>query len=77
MCIRDSKLSVDTPAGIAKQKMTEIKRNYLPRIIMSSIDDFEDNWDKYIYELRSNVNINEYEKALTNEVKRRVKEYSD
>ena len=54
-------LSVDTPAGIAKQKMTEIKRN----------------WDKYIYELRSNVNINEYEKALTNEVKRRVKEYSD
>ncbi|WP_195949127.1 extracellular solute-binding protein [Clostridium saudiense] len=70
-------LSVDTPAGIAKQKMTEIKRNYLPRIIMSSIDDFEDNWDKYIYELRSNVNINEYEKALTNEVKRRVKEYSD
>ena len=44
---------------------------------MSSIDDFEDNWDKYIYELRSNVNINEYEKALTNEVKRRVKEYSD
>ncbi len=56
--------------------MTEIKRKFLPKIIMGRIDEFESNWNDYIYELRNNADIYKYEEALTNEVKRRVEEYS-
>ena len=69
-------LSTDSAAGIAKAKMTEIKRKFLPKIIMGRIDEFESNWNDYIYELRNNADIYKYEEALTNEVKRRVEEYS-
>lgn len=69
-------LSIDTPAGIAKQKMSEIQRKYLPKIIMDSMERFEDNWNEYMYELRNNVDIEVYEQAVTDEVKRRVEEYS-
>lgn len=69
-------LFTDSAAGIAKEKMTEIKRKFLPKIIMGRIDQFESNWNDYIYELRNNVDIYIYEEALTNEVKRRVEEYS-
>lgn len=69
-------LPIDIPAGIAKQKMSEIKRSYLPKIIMDSIENFEDNWNKYVYELRNNIDVEAYEQTVTDEVKRRVEEYS-
>ena len=50
-------LFTDSAAGIAKEKMTEIKRKFLPKIIMGRIDQFESNWNDYIYELRNNVDI--------------------
>ena len=69
-------MCTDSAAGIEKEKITEIKRNFLPKIRMGRIDQFESNWNDYIYELRNNVDIYIYEEALTNEVKRRVEEYS-
>lgn len=67
-------LSADSEAGIAKQKMDDIKKQWLPQVVMSKSNDFEKTWNKYIDELTSNANIKAYEDTITEEVKRRVEE---
>ncbi|WP_373755243.1 sugar ABC transporter substrate-binding protein [Jeotgalibaca porci] len=64
--------TADEPAGIANQKMTEVKMKWLPQIIMGGPDKFEDNWAAYMAEYEDQVDVEAFEGALTEEVKRRV-----
>lgn len=68
---RDSWTSSD-PAGIAKQKMTEVKMKWLPKLVMDGPEKFEANWEAYMADYEKNVDYKVYEEKLTEEVKRRV-----
>ena len=59
------------------QKMDDIKRQWLPKVIMAKDGEFEASWDKYMNELTTKANIKAYEKALTDEVKRRVEKFEN
>lgn len=69
-------LTADTPAGIAKQKMDDIKKQWLPQVVMASTDDFEKIWDEYQTTLKSEADLEAYEDAFTKEVRRRVELFS-
>ena len=45
---------------------------WLPQIIMGGPDKFEDNWAAYMAEYEDQVDVEAFEGALTEEVKRRV-----
>ena len=70
-------LSADSAAGIAKQKMDDIKRQWLPKVIITGTDKFEETWDKYVNELYTKADVDAYEEAVTGEVKRRVELFSN
>lgn len=67
-----STLTADSAAGIATQKMDDIKRQWLPKVIMSGTSDFESTWNQYTTTLTTQADVKAYEDALTQEVKRRV-----
>lgn len=60
------------PAGIANQKMTEVKMKWLPQVVMGGPDKFEENWEAYMAEYDANVDYKAFEDTLTEEVRRRV-----
>lgn len=60
----------DTDYGIAKVNMDEVKHEYLPKVIMAN--DFEAAWAEYMKVLNDRVDMEVYEKAITEEVRRRV-----
>lgn len=60
------------PAGVANQKMTEVKMKWLPQVVMGGPEKFEENWAAYMAEYDANVDVEVYEQTLTEEVKRRV-----
>lgn len=62
----------NTPYGIAKLNMEEVKRKWLPKVIISSENEFEENWEAYMDEYHSKVDIEAYESELTAEVARRI-----
>ncbi len=62
----------DTDYGKAKQKMEEVKRKWLPQVIMVSKEEFEQTWDAYMDEYYREVDVDAYEAELTREVQRRV-----
>lgn len=64
--------SSDKPEEAALQKMNEIKRQWLPRVIMSNPYQFDSVWNEYETTLKTQADIKVYEDALTKEVKRRV-----
>lgn len=64
--------SADQPEAMAMQKMDDIKRQWLPKVIMTSPDQFDATWNEYQTTLTSQVDIKVYEDALTKEVKKRV-----
>ena len=64
--------SADQPEAMAMQKMDDIKRQWLPKVIMASPDQFDSSWNEYQKTLTSQVDIKVYEDALTKEVKKRV-----
>lgn len=64
--------TADTPEGIAVVKMDEVKKQWLPRVIMAKPSDFEKKWEEYMNVYHNEVDVEAYEKALTEEVRRRV-----
>ena len=62
--------TADTDYGLTKVNMDEVKHEWLPKVIMA--DDFSSAWDQYMTVLNERVDIELYEKALTDEVRRRV-----
>ncbi|OOM78776.1 hypothetical protein CLPUN_18240 [Clostridium puniceum] len=70
-------LTSDSPAGIAMQKMDEIKKQWLPKVIMTKTADFDSSWNQYQTTLTTQVDIKAYEDELTKEVKKRVEKYGE
>lgn len=64
--------SADEPAAMEMTKMDDIKRQWLPKVIMTSPDKFEATWNEYQKELTTKIDIKVYEDTLTKEVKKRV-----
>lgn len=62
--------TADTDYGLAKVNMDEVKHEWLPKVVMAS--DFESAWDQYMKVFNERVDIEAYENALTEEVRRRV-----
>ena len=62
--------TADTPHGLAKVNMDEVKHEWLPKVIMS--ENFNGSWDEYMKVLSERVDMKAYEDALTAEVRRRV-----
>jgi putative aldouronate transport system substrate-binding protein len=54
------------------QKMDEIKKKWLPKVIISKTSEFDSNWNEYQTTLTTQANVKAYEDALTKEVRRRV-----
>lgn len=59
-----------TDYGKAKNRMDEIKHEYLPKVVMSA--DFEKTWEEYMQVYKSQSNVEAYLKELTAEIRRRV-----
>ena len=72
-----STLTADSEAGIAMQKMDEIKKKWLPTVIMTEPSKFEDTWNEYQTTLIKEANVKAYEEALTQEAKRRAELFSE
>lgn len=70
-------LTADSPAGIAMQKMDEIKKQWLPKVIMTEVDNFESAWDEYQTTLTTQADVKAYEDALTQEARRRAELFSE
>lgn len=64
--------SADEPAAMAMTKMDDVKRQWLPKVIMASPDQFEATWNEYQNTLTTQADIKVYEDKLTEEVKKRV-----
>ena len=65
-------LTADSAAGIASQKMDDIKKQWLPKVVMSGTSNFESTWNEYTTTLTTQADVKAYEDVLTQEVKRRV-----
>lgn len=64
--------SADDPANMAMTKMDDIKRQWLPKVIMASPEQFDSAWNEYQTALTTQADIKVYEDTLTKEVKKRV-----
>lgn len=70
-------LTADSPAKIAYTKMDDIKKQWLPKIIMTDPSEFDSAWDEYTTTLTTGADTEAYLDALNKEVERRIEEFSD
>ncbi len=61
--------TTDTPAGLAKVNMDEVKHEYLPKVVMA--DNFDSQWEEYMTVLKDRADLDEYLSDLQKEVDRR------
>lgn len=59
-------------AAIAAQKMEEVKREWLPKVIMASTDKVEDTWNEYMDKYHNDTNYKVFEDALSEAVAERI-----
>ena len=52
--------------------MEYIKKQWLPKIVMSMTSNFESTWNEYTTTLTTQADVKAYEDVLKQEVKRRV-----
>ena len=69
--------SADDPQNMAMLKMDEIKKKWLPKVVMTGTSDFDSTWNQYQTTLTTQADIKAYEDALTKEVKRRVEKFKN
>lgn len=62
----------DTPEGLAKTKITELKHSWLPRVMMAPANEFDALWDEYQATYKEEVDVDAYLDALTTEIRRRA-----
>lgn len=63
----------DSAHGKALAKMEEVKRLWLPKVIMSSEEAFAEVWEAYQQEYRAQVDIEAYEGELNREIQERIR----
>ena len=59
--------SADQPENVAMLKMDEIKKQWLPKVVMSNTNEFDSMWNQYQTTLTTQADIKAYEDALTKE----------
>ncbi len=69
-CVAD--WPADSDYGQAKAEMERLKRLWLPKVIMSSEEEFEQNWADYMQEYEVNVDVEAYISQLNQEIRKRV-----
>jgi putative aldouronate transport system substrate-binding protein len=69
--------SADQPEQMAMQKMDDIKKQWLPKVIMVKQDQFDSTWNQYQTTLTTQADVKAYEDALTKEVRRRVEKFGN
>ena len=69
-CVAD--WPVESDYGKARAKMEEVKRLWLPKIIMSPEEEFEENWSSYMSNYQANVDVEAYVNQLNLEIQKRV-----
>ncbi len=69
-CVAD--WPVESDYGRARAKMEEVKRLWLPKIIMSPEEEFEENWSSYMSNYQANVDVEAYVNQLNLEIQKRV-----
>lgn len=57
--------------------MTEVKKEWLPQVIMASKSQFDDVWEEYMEEYDSRVDVNAYESKLEEEIARVMTEIKE
>ena len=57
----------------AKEDMKLLKKEWLPKLIMTSPDEFDAAWDHYVDMYNSRINVKAYEKQLDIEIQNRMK----
>lgn len=62
----------DTAFGQARTAMEQVKREWLPMVIMAGTDRFEEVWENYRKDYEERVDVRAYEEELTGEVRRRI-----
>lgn len=62
----------DTPHGAARQVMTDLKHEWLPKTMMCPADQFDSLWDQYMATYKDKVDVDAYLDELTDEINRRV-----
>lgn len=62
--------TTETPWGLAKVNMDEVKHEYLPKVVISN--DFEAAWEEYMGVYSDRCDTEAYLNALTEEVQRRI-----
>ncbi|MBH1942234.1 sugar ABC transporter substrate-binding protein [Mobilitalea sibirica] len=62
----------DTPEGLAKTKITDLKHEWLPKAMMAPADEFDAIWDEYQAIYKEEVDVDAYLDALTAEIRRRA-----
>ena len=69
--------SADDPQNMAMLKMDEVKKKWLPKVVMVGTSDFDSTWNEYQSTLSTQADLKVYEDALTKEVKRRVEKFKN
>lgn len=69
-CVAD--WPADSDYGQAKAEMERVKRLWLPKVIMSSEEEFEKNWKEYMADYEQNVDVEAYVGQLNKEIRKRV-----
>ena len=69
--------TADQPENMAMLKMDEVKKQWLPKVVMVGTDKFDSVWNEYQTTLTTKANVKAYEDALTKEVKKRVEKFSE
>lgn len=69
-CVSD--WPADSSYGKAHREMERIKRLWLPKIILSPEEDFEENWSAYLHTYQANVDVEAYEHQLNLEIEKRL-----
>ncbi len=69
-CVAD--WPADSAYGQAKAEMERTKRLWLPKVIMSSEEEFEKNWSAYMSNYQANIDVDAYLNQLNLEIQKRV-----
>lgn len=72
-CVAD--WPADSDYGQARTEMERVKRLWLPKVIMSSEEDFEQNWADYMQDYEDNVDVEAYVNQLNLEIKKRLERF--
>lgn len=64
----------DAECKKASENMDRIKRSWLPKLIMSPVEEYEENWNRYITEYNETVNVDAYLEELNLEIQNRIQQ---